>query len=261
MRRLRTLTDPTAMPPLHDTLRAAPAALALAVALCAGLAPAADFTVSPTRVELKAGAMSETISVINHGAAPLRASVRLVEWTQDAEGKDVYKETGDLVYFPRQLEVGPDSRRVVRVGAKAPAGVAERTFRLFIEEEPGPPLPGEKAQVSFAFRFGIPVFLPPAVPRIQVEAGEPVLAGGKLSVLLKNTGNRHVRVTSLRVADGAGFSQEVQGWYTLAGMQRTYSIGLSRDACRRGGVLNVTLLFEGTDAIARKVQIDPATCG
>lgn len=241
--------------------RALPATVALALALCAASAGAADFTVSPTRVELKAGAMTETVTVINHGNGRLRVGVQLVEWTQDADGKDVFKDTGDLVYFPRQMELGPDSRRVVRVGAKAPAGVAERTYRLFIEEQPAAPLPGEKAQVTLAFRFGVPVFLPPAVPRVAAEAGDPVLAAGRVSLVLRNTGNRHVRVATVRVTDGAAFTREVQGWYTLAGAQRTYSIDVPAQACRRGGVLDVTLVMEGMPPIDRKLQVDPARCG
>lgn len=39
----------------------------------------------------------------------------------------------DLVYFPRQLELEPDTRKLVRVGAKAPAGTTERAYRMFIE--------------------------------------------------------------------------------------------------------------------------------
>ena len=70
------------------------------------------------------------------GAVPtrLRVLVKLVEWTQDASGKDVYADSADLVYFPRQMEIEPGAKRLVRVGAKAPAQGAERAYRLFIEE-------------------------------------------------------------------------------------------------------------------------------
>jgi fimbrial chaperone protein len=237
-------------------------AVAVALAACCTPLLAADFSVTPTRLELKAGALNEAVSVINHASAPLRVAVRITQWTQDAQGNDVYADTGDLVYFPRQMDVGPEARRIVRLGAKMPAATVERTYRMFIEEEPGPIPPGERAQISVAFRFGVPVFLPPAVPRVQLEAGEPVLQDGKVSITLKNTGNQHVRVNTLRVADGAGFVREAQGWYALAGAQRTFSLALPADACRAATQLGVSLLVEGAAApIERRLSVDPARCG
>lgn len=230
--------------------------------LAASLVAAADFSVMPTRADLKPNAMSETITVVNHAPAPLRVDVRLVEWTQDAQGQDVYKETGDLVYFPRQMEVPSESRRVVRVGARSPAGVMERTYRLFIEELP-PPVPAQaRAQVAVSFRFGVPVFLSPAIPRAESVIGEPTLAQGKLSVVVKNTGNVHLRVNTMKVSDGASFVQETQGWYTLAGAQRTYSIDLPKDACRRARMLDLSLTIEGVAGTTdRKMPVDPMNCG
>jgi fimbrial chaperone protein len=213
-------------------------------------------------VELKAGAMTEAISVINHAAEPLRVGVRLMEWSQDEQGNDTYKDTGELVYFPRQMDVGPDSRRIVRVGAKAPAATTERSYRLFIEEQPAATPPGGRAQISLALRFGLPVFLPPAVPRVQIETGDPVLQAGRLSIALKNAGNQHVRVNTLRVASDTGFTQEAQGWYALAGVQRTFALVLPQEACRAAKVLSVSLLLDGSATpIDRKLPVDPASCG
>src|SRR4051794_490094 len=133
----------------HSILRTALVRLA-AVAVCAGAgaAAASEFSVTPIRVELKGGAMSETISVANHAKDKLRVGVRLMEWTQDAEGKDVYKDSSDLVYFPRQMEVEGEGKRLVRVGIKSPAGVVERAYRLFIEEQPEASADPGRAQIS-----------------------------------------------------------------------------------------------------------------
>jgi fimbrial chaperone protein len=237
-------------------------AVAAASVLACGTTAAADFSVTPTRVELKASALSEAVSVINHAAEPLRVGVRLVEWSQDEKGNDVYKDSSDLVYFPRQMEVDPDSRRIVRLGTKTPAATMERSYRLFIEEQPAPTPPGARAQISVAFRFGLPVFLPPAVPRVQVEVGEPVLQQGKLSIALKNAGNEHVRVNTMRVTGEGGFTKDVQGWYALPGAQRTFSMDLPRDACRATKVLAVSLELEGgATPIDRKLPVDRASCG
>jgi len=233
--------------------------LALAGLPAAPAARASEFSVSPIRVDLSAGALSETITVTNHADAPLRVGIKLMEWTQDAQGEDVYKDTGDLVYFPRQMDLAPNAQRLVRIGAKAPAGVTERSYRLFVEEQPQAASEPGRAQIADHLRFGIPVFLPPAVPRVQSEILQPTLERGKLSLRVKNEGNVHIRVLRLLVQDGAGFSQEITGWYSLAGTERTYSLEIPRDVCRKARAL--TIAVEGEDLRAdRKIDVDPARC-
>jgi len=235
-------------------------AAAVGAALLAGTtAFAAEFSVTPIRVELKAGVLSETITVTNHANTRLRVSVKLQEWTQDASGNDVYKDSSDLVYFPRQLEIEPEARKLVRVGIKTPAALNERAYRLFVEEEPQATSGGQPAQVSFYFRFGVPIFLPPAVPRRQPEVTAPVLQRGKVSVLVSNTGNEHFRLSKLVLSDGAAFATEIAGWYSLAGSSRTYTLEVPREACRNARSLNLALEGEGF-RIERTIDVDPANC-
>jgi fimbrial chaperone protein len=238
------------------TRRAAGALLALAC--CLSAADASEFFVSPVRAELKAGALNESISVTNRGSERLRVAVKVMAWTQDAQGNDVYRDTDDLVYFPRQMEIAPQGKRVIRVGAKSPAGATERTYRLFIEEQPEA-APEARPQVSVYFRFGVPIFLVPASPRPQLDIAQSAVDKGRLSVQLKNEGNRHARILRVKVDDGAGFEREVGGWYALAGTERNYTIDIPRDVCRRSRTLNVVVEGEGVRA-DRKVDVDPARC-
>lgn len=213
----------------------------------------------PVRAELRAGALSQTITLTNRGTERIRVAVKLMEWTQDAQGRDVYQDTTDLVYFPRQFELEPDGRRLVRVGANAPPGPVERSYRLFFEEQPQAAADANRAQVAVYFRVGVPVFLVPAGARPQAEVGEPVIDQGKLSLQVRNTGNQHVRVLKVRVEDGAGFAHEIPGWYTLAGAQRTYALDLPREVCRQGRTLSVKVEGDGVGA-DRKLHVDPARC-
>ena len=234
--------------------------LLLAAACAAPGARAAEFSVTPIRADLKPGALNETITVTNHSESRLRLAVRLMAWTQDAEGKDAYQESSDLVYFPRQLELEPGARRLVRVGAKSAGGPVERTYRLFIEEQPEPGGGGANAAVRFYFRFGVPVFVAPAAPRPAPEVAAPTLRAGQLSVVVRNTGNQHFRLQRVIVTDGADFRQELAGWYSLAGGQRTYSADIPAAACRRASSLQVTLEGEGVQ-LERKLDVAPADCG
>ena len=227
--------------------------------LACGAVHASEFSVAPIRVELRAGALSETITVTNHADAPLRVGVKVMEWTQDEKGEDVYKETGDIVYFPRQMDLAAGATRLVRVGAKAPAGVVERTYRLFVEEQPQVTGEPGKAQIAVYLRFGVPIFLPPAVPRPQQEILEPTLDHGKLALRVKNSGNQHFSLLRLMVEDGGGFSREITGWYSLAGTERTYSLEVPRDVCRKARTLTIAIEGEGLRA-DRKLDVDPARC-
>jgi fimbrial chaperone protein len=237
--------------------------LALAAALVAAVpAPAAatEFSVSPIRIELKPGAMSETITVTNYADAKLRLSMRLVEWTQDATGNDLYKESSELVYFPRQMDMEPNAKRLIRLGAKAPATTVERTYRLWVEEEPEAAGGANRAQVSFFFKFGVPVFLAPPGAKAQPEVMEPTLANGKLAIIVRNRGNKHFRLTKLTISDEAGFHKEIGGWYSLAGSERTYSADIPREVCRKAKAF--TVVIEGEEGLRfdRKLHVDPAGC-
>ncbi len=230
------------------------------VCLCVAPAWAAEFSVTPIRADLGAGALSETITVTNDSSSRLRVNVRLMEWTQDATGQDVYKESSDLVYFPRQLEFEGGAKRLVRVGTRTAGGATERTYRLFIEEEPPAAAPGSPAAVTFYFRFGVPVFVAPAAPRPVPEVGEPTLTAGRLALEVRNAGNQHFRLNKLTVSDGATFSREIAGWYSLAGTRRTYTFTLPPEACRQARAL--TIKAEGeTVNFERRLEVDPARCG
>jgi fimbrial chaperone protein len=236
------------------------AAVVLAIALAwFGSAEASEFSVTPIRVELKPGILTETLTVTNHATAKLRVSIKLMEWTQDAEGKDIYRDSADLVYFPRQMELAPDSKRLVRVGMKTPAALVERTYRLFIEEEPEPASVAGQSQVALYFRFGVPIFLTPAVPRPQPSIASVALEKGKLAVAVKNGGNQHFRLTKVTITDGAAYSNAIQGWYSLAGSERTYSTDIPVEVCQKAKQLTVTLEGDGI-RIDQTLNVDPSRC-
>lgn len=230
-----------------------------ALAAACLLAHATEFSVSPIRADLKPGALTETVTVTNHASARLRVNVKVMEWTQDDQGADVYKESGDLVYFPRQMDIEPESKRLVRLGAKAVAPATERAYRLFIEEQPPAAADPSRPQVAFFFRFSIPVFLPPPQAKPQPEIGVPVLDKGKLAFTVRNGGNQHLRVLRILVTDDSGHQQEVPGWYLLAGRGKSYTAEIPPEVCRKAKTLDIDV--QGEDAQAkRKLDVDPARC-
>ena len=150
---------PRMFPSTRNTIAiAATAAAWLPAAALAGL-----FSISPIRLDLDRQNRTESISVSNDETArKLDMQAKLMEWSQDAKGNDVYVESNDLVYFPRIFAIEKQDQRVIRVGIKVPATTVEKSYRLFVEELPPAPDPAKKgAQVLFVLRFGVPVFVRP----------------------------------------------------------------------------------------------------
>ena len=223
-------------------------------------AAAAEFGVTPIRLDFERGARSAVVSVSNADARPLRMQVRLMEWTQDAAGQDQYRESDDLIYFPKMMVVQPKERRLVRVGLKAPMAAAERTYRLFLDE-----LPDDAAQaaagsgLTFSIRFALPVFLPPAAaaPRGALEA--IALEDGKLRVAVANPGNQHFRIASVGVRSAQGFDAEHSGWYLLPGARRVHSIEIPAEVCRGLRRLDVVVKTDKL-SLESSLDVEPRMC-
>lgn len=215
----------------------------LLLVLAALPAAAGNFGVSPIRLDLDRAAKSGAITVTNDEEADsLRVQIRLFEWVQDATGKDEYRLSDDLVYFPRLMALEKTEQKVVRVGLRTPALEREKAYRLFVEELPAPPAAGAPAgaRVAIAVRFGVPIFVKPAKEEAAGEIEKLELAKGVLRVGVRNGGNVHFTIKSITAA-GEGFSKEAPGWYLLAGASREHTLDLTAEACAKLKKLDVTV--------------------
>jgi len=237
--------------------------LFFALALLSPPTAAGQFGVSPIRVDLDRGAKSGAIAVTNdEDAEPLRAQLRLFEWTQGADGKDEYRESEDLVYFPRLMALGKGEQKLVRVGLRVPATAQEKTYRLFIEELPAPPAAGAPAgaRVAITVRFGVPVFVKPAKEEVRGEIEKIELAKGVLRVGVRNGGNVHFTIKSVTAASGEAFSKEAPGWYLLAGAAREHAIELPAEACAKLKRLDVTVKTDRPLELKGTLDVNASMC-
>lgn len=217
--------------------------LLLAAAALSQGALAAEFSVSPIRVDLGRGVRSAVVNIANDDQRPLRMQLSLAEWTQDAEGKDVYVDSDALVYYPRLMTVEPKDKRIVRVGLKAAAEAVEKTYRLFIDELPEIAAPEARAAASgltFTIRFALPLFVPPAEPRLEGRIESMRLRDGQLEIAVRNAGNVSFRIHAVAASSGK-FKSEAGGWYLLAGATRVHRVDIPAAECRRMRRLEVTV--------------------
>jgi fimbrial chaperone protein len=233
--------------------------LLLPVAALAG-----DWRVSPIRLDLGRDAKSGAVTVANDADERLQVQMKAYEWTQDAEGKDRYEETGEILFFPRLMILERKEEKILRAGIRVPAVAKEKAYRLFIEEIPGP-RQAEGVNVAVAIRFGVPIFVKPLKEEARGEVGAMTMSAGALLVPLTNTGNVHFVVQSVvvRGRNGAGkeiFSRELSGWYLLAGVSRGYTTTVPGESCGNLAVIEAEVKTDKLPLRGRLV-VDRSMCG
>lgn len=223
----------------------------------------AGFRVVPIKIYLDANTRTTVLKVTNDGDEKATVQVEAFEWGQDAQGKDVYLPTKELVFFPKITDIEKGEEKIIRVGyegkMKEPV---EKTYRLFLQELPVSK-PGEVA-VKMAIRMGLPVFIKP-VKETRAKAIEGMeLSGGDLMVRVSNSGNTHLIVTKILVkgfneAGAETFARETSGWYVLAGKTGSYTVPISRDECLRSRSLKAQVEADSR-ATDKTIEISQAMC-
>lgn len=199
-------------------------------------ASAGEFRVTPIRLDFDNETRTAIVNVLTEGPEKLNLQIRALEWTQDSNGKDVYADTSDIIFFPKIMTVEGGDEKSIRAGVQMPPPLREKTYRLFVEEIPQPRKKSDGVNIAIAIRFGIPVFVKPAKEDAKAEINKVELSAGVLGVLVTNTGNVHLQVTSvdLKGFDSSGrevFSQQIGGWYLLNGGARLYTAPIPADVC------------------------------
>ena len=222
----------------------------MAVALVAPAVLAADLQVSPISLEFSPQEQAQGLWLSNTGTTPLRAQVRVQQWSQ-ADGEDQLAPTRELTASPPILEIAPGQNQLVRIIRLQPTPSArEQTYRLLVDE-----LPSDNVQqttgLQFLLRYSVPVFILPQ-DTAPIDAGKPVpmtdisllstriRGAGKDSTLeIDNRGNRRVRISQLSYVEGNGNRAVlVPGLlgYVLAGQTMRWSLALPESA-QPGGTL------------------------
>jgi fimbrial chaperone protein len=164
---------------------------------------AASLQVSPVSIEVPAPGAATTLKLRNEGTTPLNAQIRVFRWIQ-ADGEEKLEPTADVVASPPIANLAPKTDytvRLVRV-AKRPVSGGE-SYRLLVDELPDAATQRNRA-VTLVLRYSIPVFF---YPRDAAEARLTWAVeqrNGRAYVSATNSGDRHVRVSTLKLSDGNG---------------------------------------------------------
>lgn len=160
----------------------------------------ASFFVSPVRVDLSVRKPTAAMTVRNDSAQPVVIQLQATAWMQ-ADGQDRTTPTSDLIATPPLFTLQPQDAQIVRVGLRKPdvLAIKEQTFRVFLQEVPPRPKPGDQG-VTMALRLSIPVFVAPASPKGSgLTWRADVQQNGEINLRVENSGDTHSQITQLRL--------------------------------------------------------------
>jgi len=242
-------------------------AMVLGLVLQAGTTAASAFKVTPVRVTFS-GPSSTLLTLKNESDQPLRFQISSFVWSQDAKGAMQLTPTEDIVFFPALLSLNPGEERRVRVAATVAAKDVEKTYRIFFEELPPLERPESSgAQVRILTKMGIPIFVAPEKANAEPSIGSVKLEKGTLAFDVANSGNAHFALEGVKL-QGVGangeplFDRQLEGWYVLAGMPRTYSVEIPAATCSklRKIVIEAQTDISGKAPITKELEVTPSLC-
>ncbi len=225
---------------------------------------AANFDIYPVRVELNAKNRLAKLSIRNVSQTGFPVQVRAYEWTQNEKGEDVYRETQDIIVFPKIMTIAPNEERFIRLGSNVAPGANEKTYRIYIEEMPAASAAAEGANIRLYMKVGVPVFIAPIKTEDKVDIEQIAVSEGTFRLKVKNTGNTHFIVTGINLrgldADGLEpFTREIGGWYLLSGTEKVYETQIPPDPCTALTRLAIELKTSRT-TINKELPLEPAMC-
>jgi fimbrial chaperone protein len=237
--------------------------ISFALLLIPSIAFSGEFRVTPIRLEFNRGTKSGVITIVNEGEEKLTVQMKAFEWTQNADGKDQYTETNDIIFFPRIMTLDKSEEKILRAGIKIPATTKEKTYRLFIEEIPGPQK-AEGVNIAIAIRFGVPIFVKPLKEEAKGEIEKIDLSKGVLNALIQNRGNTHFIINAIvvkgkNVKGEEVFTKELSGWYLLSGVSKLYTTSIPQEVCKGLSKLDVEVKTDRFN-LNGKLDVDQAMC-
>jgi fimbrial chaperone protein len=219
-------------------------------------AQASAFEVAPISLTLSSKVSSGMLVVTNHSPEPLRFHITAFSWDQKPDGEMILSPTKDLVFFPAMLTLNPQEARNLRIGANVKPGAVEKSYRVFVQELPALASADQQpaSTVGVLTKMGVPVFLEAQTPKTTPSVASLSLQGSKLTFQIKNNGNVHFRPEAVivRAKDGQTVlhTQEVDGWYVLAGKSTTYVVSLPTTVCTTLKSIDVELKSDRGPATA-----------
>lgn len=226
---------------------------------------AANFSINPIRVFFNGTADTAILKIQNESDKGFTIQMSTYLWTQDDDGKDIYTETKDIIYFPKIAEVKGSEEKTIRLGIKKPRSNIEQAYRIYIDEIRDPEAV-EGSAITFLMKVGVPIFISPLHSEIKGDIENPELAGGSLKMAVKNKGNVQFIISAIKIAgnDASGkevYSTERGGGYLHAGISKKFDFEIPAEKCSQVKTISITVDTDRDLNIGRTLDVTKEMCG
>jgi len=224
---------------------------------------AVNFSISPIRVFFDASQKTNTLTIKNESDEPVTLQLKAVEWGQDEDARSVYSPTRDIIFFPKLVSIEPNQKKLVRLGAGTAHTELEKTYRLFIEEIPQPGL-SDTTAVKIVMKVGVPVFIAPMKDEVGGNIETISLLKSELSMKVRNEGNTHFTIRSIKVAGNNSFGEEVYsaeigGGYVHGGKDKGFTIKIPEAKCLEMQTMNIEIKTDRL-SLGKKLDVVKKMC-
>ena len=196
-------------------------------------------SILPVNVFLAPGQRAASLTLTNNGEKPTSMQVRAYDWSQKND-EDQLVDSRVIVESPPLFTIPPKGTQVVRlILRQAPVG-SEATYRIVLDQIPGP---GEPGVVQMVLRLSIPVFAAPAAKVAAQNRFHLECSGEKLFLVGVNTGQSHETLHDIVVtaSDGRKFGLKTKvSPYLLAGATRRWELDAQGNAPQPGETLKLS---------------------
>lgn len=183
---------------------------------------AAQLTVDPVVLKLRAKALTSSLKLQNDGSKDAFMQAEVFAWSQQ-NGQDVLIATREVLVSPPVFRISPGNTQVVRIGRLRPeqAGVTERSYRLIISEYL--PVKPTEGGITTLLKLSLPIFVPPLDKQAANLTWQAERPGGSDDLLLavNNPTNSSVKITALNLLQAGNSIATLNLVYpVLAGARR-----------------------------------------
>ncbi len=233
------------------------------ILLCPMEGMSVNFSVNPVRIFFNSENKTNVLTITNESNENVTLQIKAVTWTHDEDGKGIYSPTEDIIFFPKIVTIKADEKKIIRLGVRVPGEKQEKTYRLFLEEIPAPSTT-ENTAVKIIMNVGVPIFLSPVKTEAKGVIEKIDISKGDLNFVVRNDGNVHlilqsVRVTGVGASGGEVYGTEIAGGYLHHGKSRGFTIKIPEENCLN--IINIDIEIK-TDrlSIEEKREIAKEKC-
>jgi len=222
--------------------------------LLATQAAAANFSVTPVRIYMKAQDRAVAVSVVNEGNAPVVLQADLYAWSQKADGTDDLVLTEDLILSPPIIKLGANAKQVVRLARLKPADASRQlTYRMVLREVPEAAPGKDNIQIPIALALSMPVFITPTPARRDMACEARRADAATLDVSCGNKGSAYAQLREVTVRSGEQVLGRFEGGvYILPGARKV--VPVKAGSGLPGGKLQVSVTYDDGRAEVFEVE-------